>query len=235
VLPALRELLPSGVLQRGQVVAAGGWGLLCLALAAAASAAGAWCAAVGLPATGIRAAADTGLDPDRMLLVAQPGPGWAQVVATLLDGCDIVMLRPPQHPGAQLRRKLEATTRKHGGVLLVVGEWEGARTRLSVTGQAWTGIGPGHGRLRARYAQVTAEGRGAGARPRSAWLWLPGPDGSVTPASAPASAPAPAPLSAPVLAPLSAPAVGAAYQLAATRRLAAAIQPAVAIHAAAGG
>jgi hypothetical protein len=194
VLAALRELLPFGALQRGQVVATSGWGLLCLALAAGASAAGAWCAAVGLPAAGIRAAADAGLDPDRMLLVAQPGSGWAQVVATLLDGCDIVMLRLPQRPSAQLRRKLEATIRRHGGVLLVAGEWEGAQTRLTITGQAWTGIGPGHGRLRARRAQVTAEGRGAGARPRSAWLWLPGPDGSVTPAPAPALAPVSAPI-----------------------------------------
>jgi hypothetical protein len=41
-------------------------------------------------------------------------------------------------------------------------------------------MGAGHGRLRARKAQVVASGRGAGERPRSAWLWLPGPDGAVT-------------------------------------------------------
>ena len=51
VLPALRGLLPEG-LRRGTVVAVGGWGLLCLAVAAGASAAGAWCAAVGLPQLG---------------------------------------------------------------------------------------------------------------------------------------------------------------------------------------
>src|ERR1700728_2301977 len=73
VLPALRGLLAAGGLQRGQVVATEGGGLLFLALAAAASAAGAWCAAVGLPSLGVRAAAEVGLDPGQLLLVAQPG------------------------------------------------------------------------------------------------------------------------------------------------------------------
>lgn len=180
VLPALCGLLAYGGLPRGHVITTDGWGLLCLALAAGASAAGAWCAAVGLPALGVRAAADAGLDPDRLLLIAEPGPSWPQVVASLLDGCDIVLLRPPDRPSAQLRRKLEATARRHASVLLVAGEWAGAPARLLVARQEWAGIGDGHGRLRARKVQVVAEGRGAGARPRVAWLWLPGPDGAVT-------------------------------------------------------
>ncbi len=185
VLPALRELLPGG-LQRGSVVTSGGWGLLSLSLAAGAVADGAWCAIVGVPAAGLRAAAQAGLEPDRLLLVAEPGPGWAQVVASLLDGFDIVLLRPPEQPSAQLRRKLEAAARRYGSVLLVAGDWPGAQSRLLVTDAEWTGIGLGHGRLRARKAQVIASGRGAGERPRLAWLWLPGPDGAVTAAAAPA-------------------------------------------------
>jgi hypothetical protein len=180
VLPALRGLLPGGGLQRGSVVTSGDWGLLPLALAAEAASDGAWCAIVGVPTAGVRAAAEAGLDPDRMLLVAEPGPGWAQVVASLLDGFDIVLLRPPEQPSAQLRRKLEAAARRYGSVLLVAGDWSGAQSRLLVTDAEWTGIGAGHGRVRARKAQVVASGRGAGERPRSAWLWLPGPDGTVT-------------------------------------------------------
>jgi len=186
VLPALQGLLPAG-LQRGQVVTIEGGGLLCLALAAGASAAGAWCAAVGLPSLGVRAAIDAGLDHDRLLLAADPGAAWPQVVAALLDGCDIVLLCPPGRPPAQLRRKLEATARRHGSALLVAGEWEGAQTRLRVASREWAGIGAGHGRLRARRVQVVAEGRGAGTRPRTAWLWLPGPDGAVTPVADPVS------------------------------------------------
>jgi len=178
VLPALRELL-GGDLRRGSVVATGPWSLLCLALAAGASAAGAWCAVVGLPQLGVAAAADAGLDPDRMLLVADPGAGWPQVVASLLDGCELVLLRPPDRPSAQIRRRIEATVRRFSGVLVVAGEWDGAQARLSVARQEWTGIGTGHGRLRARRVQVVADGRGGAVQPRARWLWLPGPDGSV--------------------------------------------------------
>jgi hypothetical protein len=183
VLPALRGLLPGGSLLRGSVVTAGSWGLLALALTAGAVADGAWCAVVGVPAIGVRAAVEAGLELDRVLLVSEPGTSWPQVVASLLDGFDVVLLRPPDQPSAQLRRKLEAVARRHGSVLVVAGDWPGAQSRLLVTDTQWIGIGAGHGRLRARKAHVMASGRGAGERPRSAWLWLPGPDGSITTAS----------------------------------------------------
>src|ERR1700728_188986 len=86
VLPALRGLLAAGGLQRGQVVATEGGGLLFLALAAGARG----------------AAVEVGLDPGQLLVVAQPGQGWPQVVASLLDGCDVVLLQPPARPAAQL-------------------------------------------------------------------------------------------------------------------------------------
>jgi len=178
VLPALGELLPGG-LARGSVVAAGRWSLLCLALAAGASVAGAWCAVAGVPQLGVSAAAGVGLDPARLLLVADPGTAWPQVVASLLDGCELVLLRPPGHAPAQVRRRLEAVLRRCGGVLVVAGDWDGAQARLLVTRQEWAGIEAGHGRLRARRVLVVADGRGAAARPRTRWLWLPGPDGSV--------------------------------------------------------
>src|ERR1700691_6554089 len=78
VLPALRGLLPGGALRRGSVVATGPWSLLCLALAAGASAAGAWCAVGGVPHVGVAAAAAAGLDPDRMLLISDPRPAWTK-------------------------------------------------------------------------------------------------------------------------------------------------------------
>ena len=178
VLPALGELLPGG-LSRGTVAAVGGWGLLCLALAAGASAAGAWCAVAGVPQLGVAAAAGVGLDPGRMLVVPDLGAGWPQVVISLLDGCELVLLRPPDRPSAGVRRRLEASLRRCGGVLVVAGDWDGAQARLIVARQEWAGIGTGHGRLRARRVQVVADGRGAASRTRTRWLWLPGPDGSV--------------------------------------------------------
>jgi hypothetical protein len=179
VLPALGELLPRG-LPRGTVIVTGGWGLLCLALAAGASAAGAWCAIAGVPHAGVAAAAGVGVDPDRVLLVPDPGEAWPQVVASLLDGCELVILRPPRLAATGMRRRVEAGLRRSGGVLVVAGEWEGAHARLLVTSQKWVGIGDGHGRLTARQVQVVADGRGAAPRRRVRWLWLPGPDGSVS-------------------------------------------------------
>jgi hypothetical protein len=64
-------------------------------------------------------------------------------------------------------------------VLLVAGDWPGAQHRLRVVTQRWTGLGAGHGRLRACCAEVTADGRGEAAMARTRWLWLPGEDGGV--------------------------------------------------------
>ena len=181
VLPALRELLPRGGLTRGSVVAVAEFGLLCLALAAAASADGAWCGIAGIPEAGVLAAAALGLDAGRTLLVPDPGPSWPQVVASLLDGCELVLLRPPARTPApaQVRQRLEATLRRGRGVLVVAGDWPGAQLRLRVVTQRWTGLGDGHGRLRACCAEVAADGRGEAARARTRWLWLPGEDGGV--------------------------------------------------------
>jgi hypothetical protein len=198
VLPALRELLPRGGLARGSVVTVAEFGLLALALAAGASADGAWCGIAGVPEAGVLAAAGLGLDTERTLLVPDPGHAWPQVVASLLDGCELVLLRPPVPvpppgaprvpgasgtpgvPGAQIRQRLEATLRRGRGVLLVVGDWPGAQVRLRVLTQGWTGLGDGYGRLRACCAQVMADGRGQAAVARTRWLWLPAEDGRVT-------------------------------------------------------
>ena len=179
VLPGLRDLLPRGVLARGSVLAVPEFGLLCLALAAGASAAGAWCGIAGVPEAGLLAAVGAGLDAERTLLVPDPGRAWPQVVASLLDGCELVLLRPPAAVPVLLRRRLEAVLRRSGGVLLVAGDWPGAQVRLRVITQRWTGLGDGHGRVRACCAEVTADGRGEAALARTRWLWLPAEDGGV--------------------------------------------------------
>jgi hypothetical protein len=156
------------------------FGVLALALLSGASADGAWCAIAGVPEAGIVAAAALGLDAERTLLVPDPGNAWPEVVASLLDGCEIVLARPPGQATAQIRKRLEATLRRRRGVLLVAGDWPGAQVRLRVTARRWTGLGDGHGRLRACLAEVTANGRGEAAMPVTRWLWLPAEDGSLT-------------------------------------------------------
>jgi hypothetical protein len=196
VLPVLRDLFPYGGLQRGSVVAVSGGGLLSLAIAAGASAAGAWCGVVGLPELGVRAAAGVGVEPGRLLLVGEPGRRWPQVTAALLDGCELVLLRPPGPPGAHAARHVEAMLRRTGGVLVVAGDWPGAQARLWVATQQWAGMGAGHGRLMSRRVHVLAARRGAAARPAEQWLWLPGPDGSVAAADPAPSEMAPGELTA---------------------------------------
>ena len=207
ILPALRELLPRGVLARGSVVAAAEFGLLCLALAAGASADGAWCGIAGIPEAGVLAATGLGLDMERTLLVPDPGPAWPQVVASLLDGCELVLVRPPGGVPAQVRQRLEATLRRGRGVLLVAGDWPGAQVRLRVVSQRWTGLGDGHGRLRACCAEVVADGRGEAAMTRTRWLWLPAEDGRVAvaaPVDIPLGRPAAVPAASQVASPVAA-------------------------------
>ena len=183
VLGPLEPLFPAGGLRRGSVVSVGGSTSLALSLLAAASASGSWCAAVGLPALGLAAAAELGVALERFPLVPSPARGagaggWAWVVAALVDACDVVLARPPAHvKGADVRR-LAARARERGSVLVVAGTWpEPAEVQLAVVSSSWEGLGQGHGRLRGRRVEVVAGGRGAAARERRVALWLPHPDG----------------------------------------------------------
>ncbi len=177
VLPALRGLVPG--LRRGQVVTVDGAGVLPLALAAGATASGSWCAVVGMPDVGMRAAQGLGMDLDRVVLVSEPGDRWADVTAALVGAAEVVLLRPPVSVSGLPARRLVALARRHGSALVVCGQWEGAQTRLRVASSLWTGVRDGRGYVQGRRVRVEVSGRGAGARPRSAWLWLPGSDGAV--------------------------------------------------------
>lgn len=173
VLPALEGLLPCGALRRGSTVAVLGSTSLALALAAAASAAGSWCAAVGLPSLGLVAVAELGVSLDRLALVGAPGESWPSVVAALLDALDVVVVRPPGPARGAPVRRLAARARERGAVLVPVCPWEGADVCLAVTRSEWHGLGAGYGHLRSRRLEVTARGRRAAARPRQVSMWLP--------------------------------------------------------------
>ncbi|HEX6235794.1 MAG TPA: hypothetical protein VFZ68_01300 [Acidimicrobiales bacterium] len=195
VLPAFEGLLPGAGLRRGATVAVGarpgvtGATSLALALAAGASQAGSWVAAVGLGSLGLVAAAELGVSLERLVLVADPGrdrAGWASVVAALVDGFDVVLVATGGSAGGGLRagdaRRLVARVRERGAVLVAVGgDLPGDRSplRLAVTASAWEGLGEGWGHLQGRRVAVEVGGRGEAARARRAELWLPGPDGAV--------------------------------------------------------
>ncbi|MDP9072960.1 MAG: hypothetical protein M3N98_02085 [Actinomycetota bacterium] len=186
VLAALAPLLPEGGLRRGSTVtvrpsASGGSTALALALAAAASQAGSWCAAVGFPSLGLVAASGLGMALERLALVPHPGQQWLAVTAAMIDGVDLVLVRPPRGARSAEARRLMAKARERGSVLVPCGDgWpEGADLRLSVVGAAWQGLGDGHGFLRARRLEVVSAGRGAASRERRVGLWLPDQSGSV--------------------------------------------------------
>ena len=182
VLGPLEPLFPARGLRRGSVVTVGGSTSLALALLAAASGEGSWCAAVGFPSLGLAAAAELGVALDRFPLVPSPRR-WAWVVAALADGLDVVLARPPSSVKTADARRLTARVRERGTVLVVAGGWpETAEVRLDVVSSVWEGIGQGHGRLLGRRVEVVAGGRGAAARERRVQLWLPHPDGGVRPA-----------------------------------------------------
>ncbi len=190
VLPALGPLLPEGGLRRGSVVAVVGSTSLALAVVAAASTAGSWCAAVsvGQPSVHPEAAAELGVHLERFPLVAAlpgTGPGgWSWVVAALLDAVDVVVAWPPGRLRGSEARRLTARGRERGAVLVVAGTepvlTEGVDVRLTVVSSTWEGIGHGHGRLLGRRIEVVATGRGAATRERRRVLWLPDPDGGLS-------------------------------------------------------
>jgi hypothetical protein len=182
VLPALRELLPGG-LRRGSTVSVAGSISLLLALLGASSAAGAWCALVGLPRISAEAAAEYGIDLSRLAVVPSTGTGWSTAVGALLDAVDVVAARPPARivPGDVRRLAARARTRQSTLVPYYAqagsSDWPGCDARINVRDVRWFGAEDGSGRLTRRRMVVEVEGRGVAARPRSTELWLPAAGG----------------------------------------------------------
>jgi hypothetical protein len=184
VLPlheGLVPLLPGGALPRGTTVAVRGSAAtsLGLALAAGPSQAGGWTVAIGLPALGLQAAAELGVSLARLVLVAVPEPRqWAAVVATALDGFDVVLLRAPREVRPAEARRLQARARQRGPVLVALGAAGAGGTprgleadlTLRAGDSRWEGVGEGYGHLRARRVAVEVGGRRARTAHHSVWL-----------------------------------------------------------------
>lgn len=184
VCPGLSGLLPYGLARGSTVGVAAGDLYILLALLIGASAAGSWCAVVGLPELGVEAAAAMGVDLERLALVPEPGERWPTVVSTLLDGIDVVVLGLSRavRPRVGDARRLSARARHQGAVLVVAGaKWPESPDLSLVEGEGtWDGLGRGHGHLLRRRVDVELSGRRA-VRPRRVSLWLPSESGAVEP------------------------------------------------------
>jgi len=202
VLPSLTPLLPGGELQRGAVVAVGigdgtgaGGGIgvggpggggartLAFSLLAAASAAGSWCAVVGIADPGVLAIAELGVELDRLAFVPRPGGAWPEVTGILLDGMDVVLVCPPGRVRPGVARRLAGRVRQRRAVLVVEAgpvTWpEGPDVRLTVESGGWDGVERGHGHLRGRHVEVVSSGRRSAVRGTRHGLWLPAASGAV--------------------------------------------------------
>jgi hypothetical protein len=201
VAPPLGGLFPDGSLRRGTTIVVRGPGRgtdvdrvadgsisVALALLAAASGAGSWCALIGLDGLGAVAAHETGIDLARLAVVPRPDAAWAETTAVLIDGLDLVVLCPPFSPRPAMARRLVARARERRSVLVVLpgraGWPEPPDLCLSVGQARWDGAGTGEGFLSRRWMTVTATGRRSAARPQHHQLWLPSTTGPVADADA---------------------------------------------------
>jgi hypothetical protein len=184
VTPALRGILPARGLQRGTTVliepsTASGSTTLALEMLAGVSIGGYWCAVAGAPQLGLVAASERGIELGRLLLVPSLGSAdrWLQVVATLFDAVDAVLLVPPSTVRPSDARRLSARSKERGSVLVVLDHkksWPGPNDlRCTVTRSEWVGLSKGYGLLRERGYEVEVSGRGAAARPLRSPLRLP--------------------------------------------------------------
>ncbi len=186
---SLVDLLP--VLQRGSTVACNGRAgvSLALALASAPSREGAWVGVIGLPELGLRAAADMGVELQRLVMV-NGDPPWVDVLAAMIDGFDVILVgqRAGRLASGAVRR-LQARVQTRGVVLLTVGVPAlGADLQLTADDDQWVGLGDGHGVATGRRVLVELSGRRI-PRPRRATMWLPDASGGIVAAPAVSAAP----------------------------------------------
>jgi hypothetical protein len=170
----LGELLPAAGVQRGSTVAVkgitgSGSTTVALTLAAAATSAGEWAAVVDLGRSdhgglGARAAAEAGVDLDRLAVVRNtPADRWGAVVAALLDGVTLVVAAVPPRLRLGDARRLVARARERSAVLVAFGDWPvEAAVRIHTGPGTWRGLGAGSGLLEGRNLHVEVEAKGRG-------------------------------------------------------------------------
>jgi hypothetical protein len=182
--PALADLVPGGSLAAGSAYSVIDSTTLALGLLQGPSAAGAWCAVVGMPDLGVEAAAGLGIDLERLVLVPHPGEHWLSVVSALIDVVSVLLVRPPLRDG-QVRitdgtaSRLASRLRQREAVLVSLGDWPGAVARLAVTDSSWAGLGSGFGHLTGRQVTVASTAASWHGRAKSRRVWLPGPDQTI--------------------------------------------------------
>lgn len=143
---AFAQILPQG-LPRGAVCCVQGSTALLLALAAHVSAQDGWVAFVGMADLNFVAALDLGMDLSRVVVIPEPGGQVPEIMATLIDGMDLVVTAQRVGLTSAQQSRLSARARERGTTLLVAGAWPQARLHISGQAGAWQGAKQGLGRL----------------------------------------------------------------------------------------
>ena len=170
----LGALFDEGRLPAGAASVVAGSTSLLLALLAMSQGPADWVAFVGMSDLGVLAAADAGVDLDRVALVPRVGHDGATVLAALLDGFAYVAVGPGVALTAAERRRLLARARERGAALVTTRAWEQAAVRLEVAAHRWSGVDRGGRYLRRCKLDVARVSQGVTDR----WtLVLPSPGG----------------------------------------------------------
>ncbi len=150
---------------------------LAMALMAGPSGDGAWCGVVGSVEFGIEAAAATGIELSRTILVPDPADQWLDVTSALIDVLTVVVVKPPAQVSERDASRISARLRQRGAMLIAWGDWPRCDARLTMSEIEWLGMGRGYGHLNARQATVSVRKGTAPARARR--LWLPAADRTI--------------------------------------------------------
>ncbi len=181
--PAFSSLLPEQGLQTGTAYTVSPSPSLVLALLAAASRKGLWCAVVGMPTLGVEAAAAFGIELPRLILVPEPGDRWLAVTSALAEVVPLIAVAPGGRARDADVSRLSARLRDRGATLLVAesstsGAWPQSEGSIRLHDQHWLGIGEGWGLIEGSTATVTAKTRQSPTA-SSVRVRLPGSDGAV--------------------------------------------------------
>lgn len=195
VLPVFEDLLADRGLRRGTTVKVDGHvGTTSLALAVSAgpTRAGSWLACIGLPEMGWAAAAEIGVDLNRVAVIRSTDSAFVTATAALVDAFDLVLCGTSTSVSPAEARRLAVRARERGSVLVLLGggiagvgtmrrSWpEVADVELAVLDSEWVGTDRGSGHLRRRRLTVEVGGRRGLSRARQVELLLPGHDGSLS-------------------------------------------------------
>jgi hypothetical protein len=160
---------------------------LAVALLAKATTDGMWCSIVGPPDLGMVAAAELGVDLERLVVVAAPRVRAATAIGALVEGCDVVLLRLPVAMTRTEMLRLGARARQRRVLVVLLADprsravaWpEAPDVTIQIRSSAFYGIESGSGRIAGRRVEIeTIHRRAAGSRAPVA-LWLPASTGEL--------------------------------------------------------